>query len=157
MLLTTALSSFKGDGGPRLYTTEIATAAQQIAAQHGTAQAGAGIVAATGGNTAVSGGTVTGGALRHSQCLLVLRVAGVHLHRRLVIALGLVQPAPLEADGSLQEVPEDLWHIQTEEGAIPDTLSEDVLYEIHVLVQDGGTFDLSENEKEIKVSVVAAQ
>nr|WP_195587151.1 hypothetical protein [uncultured Blautia sp.] len=61
------------------------------------------------------------------------------------------------ADGSLQEMPADLWHIQTEEGAIPDTLSEDVLYEIHVLVQDGGTFDLSENEKEIKVSVVAAQ
>ena len=61
------------------------------------------------------------------------------------------------ADGSLQEVPADLWHIQTEEGAIPDTLAEDVLYEIHVLVQDGGTFDLSENEKEIKVSVVAAQ
>ena len=61
------------------------------------------------------------------------------------------------ADGSLQEVPADLWHIQTEEGAIPDTLSEDVLYEIHVLLQDGGTFDLSENEKEIKVSVVTAQ
>lgn len=61
------------------------------------------------------------------------------------------------ADGSLQEMPADLWHIQTEEEAIPDTLSEDVLYEIHVLVQDGGTFDLSENEKEIKVSVVAAQ
>ena len=61
------------------------------------------------------------------------------------------------ADGSLQEMPADLWHIQTEEGAIPDTLSEDVLYEIHVLVQDGGTFDLSENEKEIKVSVVTAQ
>ena len=61
------------------------------------------------------------------------------------------------ADGSLQEMPADLWHIQTEEGAIPDTLAEDVLYEIHVLVQDGGTFDLSENEKEIKVSVVTAQ
>ena len=61
------------------------------------------------------------------------------------------------ADGSLQEVPADLWHIQTEEGEIPDTLSEDVLYEIHVLVQDGGTFDLNENEKEIKVSVVTAQ
>ena len=61
------------------------------------------------------------------------------------------------ADGSLQEVPADLWHIQTEEGVIPGTLSEDVLYEIHVLVQDGGTFDLSENEKEIKVSVVTAQ
>ena len=61
------------------------------------------------------------------------------------------------ADGSLQEMPADLWHIQTEEGAILDTLAEDVLYEIHVLVQDGGTFDLSENEKEIKVSVVTAQ
>lgn len=60
-------------------------------------------------------------------------------------------------DGSLQEVPADLWHIQTEEGEIPDTLSEDVLYEIHVLVQDGGTFDLSETEKEIKISVVPVQ
>ena len=60
-------------------------------------------------------------------------------------------------DGSLQEVPADLWHIQTEKGEIPDTLSEDVLYEIHVLVQDGGTFDLCENEKEIKISVVPVQ
>ena len=60
-------------------------------------------------------------------------------------------------DGSLQEVPADLWHIQTEEGEIPDTLSEDVLYEIHVLVQDGGTFDLCETEKEIKISVVPVQ
>ena len=60
-------------------------------------------------------------------------------------------------DGSLREVPADLWHIQTEKGEIPDTLSEDVLYEIHVLVQDGGTFDLCENEKEIKISVVPVQ
>lgn len=54
-------------------------------------------------------------------------------------------------------MPKDLWHIQTESGEIPDSLSEDVLYEVHVLVQDGGTFDLSENEKEIKISVVPAQ
>ena len=45
---------------------------------------------------------------------------------------------------------EDLWHIQTEEGAIPDTLSEDVLYEIHVLVQDGGISDLSEMRRKSK-------
>lgn len=62
-----------------------------------------------------------------------------------------------DADGTLKEVPKDLWHIQTESGEIPDSLSEDVLYEVHVLVQDGGTFDLSENEKEIKISVVPVQ
>lgn len=62
-----------------------------------------------------------------------------------------------DADGTLKEVPKDLWHIQTESGEIPDSLSGDVLYEVHVLVQDGGTFDLSENEKEIKISVVPAQ
>ena len=62
-----------------------------------------------------------------------------------------------DADGTLKEVPKDLWHIQTESGEIPDSLSEDVLYEVHVLVQDGDTFDLSENEKEIKISVVPAQ
>lgn len=62
-----------------------------------------------------------------------------------------------DADGTLKEVPKDLWHIQTESGEIPDSLSEDVLYEVHVLVQNGGTFDLSENEKEIKISVVPAQ
>ena len=62
-----------------------------------------------------------------------------------------------DADGTLKEVPKDLWYIQTESGEIPDSLSEDVLYEVHVLVQDGGTFDLSENEKEIKISVVPVQ
>ena len=62
-------------------------------------------------------------------------------------------------DGTLKEVPQDLWHIQTESGETPETLSEDVLYELHVSVQDGGDFDLSENEdeKEIKISVVPVQ
>ena len=62
-------------------------------------------------------------------------------------------------DGTLKEVPQDLWHIQTESGETPETLSEDVLYEVHVSVQDGGDFDLSENEdeKEIKISVVTVQ
>ena len=57
-------------------------------------------------------------------------------------------------DGTLKEVPEEKWHIQTEDGEIPDTLSEDVLYEIHMTVEDGGDFDLSETEKEIKISAV---
>ena len=57
-------------------------------------------------------------------------------------------------DGTLKEVPEEKWHIQTEDGEIPDTLSEDVLYEVHMTVEDGGDFDLSETEKEIKISAV---
>ena len=57
-------------------------------------------------------------------------------------------------DGTLQEVPAELWHIQTEAGETPDTLSEDVLYEVHVTVEDGGAFDLSDTEKEIKASVI---
>ena len=58
------------------------------------------------------------------------------------------------ADGTLKEVPEEKWHIQTEDGETPDTLSEDVLYEVHMTVEDSGDFDLSETEKEIKISAV---
>lgn len=57
-------------------------------------------------------------------------------------------------DGTLKEVPEEKWHIQTEDGETPDTLSEDVLYEVHMTVEDSGDFDLSETEKEIKISAV---
>ena len=57
-------------------------------------------------------------------------------------------------DGTLKEVPAEKWHIQTEDGETPDTLSEDVLYEVHITVEDGGDFDLSETEKEIKISAV---
>ena len=58
------------------------------------------------------------------------------------------------ADGTLKEVPAEKWHIQTENGETPDTLSEDVLYEVHMTVEDSGDFDLSETEKEIKISAV---
>ena len=57
-------------------------------------------------------------------------------------------------DGTLKEVPAEKWHIQTEDGETPDILSEDVLYEVHMTVEDSGDFDLSETEKEIKISAV---
>ena len=57
-------------------------------------------------------------------------------------------------DGTLKEVPEEKWHIQTEDGETPDMLTEDILYEVHMTVEDGGDFDLSETEKEIKISAV---
>ena len=38
-----------------------------------------------------------------------------------------------------------------------DTLADGTLYELRVSVADGGAFDLSEAEKEIKISVVLAK
>ena len=58
------------------------------------------------------------------------------------------------ADGKLAEVSKELWSITDETGAAVDTLSDGTLYELRVSVADGGTFDLSETEKEIKISVV---
>lgn len=58
------------------------------------------------------------------------------------------------SDGTLQEVPAEQWHIQTESGETPDTLNGEELYEVHATVEDNGAFDLSETEKEIKISAV---
>ena len=43
------------------------------------------------------------------------------------------------------------------QAAAVDTLSDGTLYELRVSVADGGAFDLSETEKEIKISVVLAK
>ena len=61
------------------------------------------------------------------------------------------------ADGKLAEVGKELWSITDETGAAVDTLSDGTLYELRVSVADGGAFDLSEAEKEIKISVVLAK
>ena len=61
------------------------------------------------------------------------------------------------ADGKLAEVSKELWTITDEAGAAVDTLADGTLYELRVSVADGGAFDLSEAEKEIKISVVLAK
>ena len=61
------------------------------------------------------------------------------------------------ADGKLAEVDNALWSITDEAGAAVDTLSDGTLYELRVSVADGSAFDLSEAEKEIKISVVLAK
>ena len=61
------------------------------------------------------------------------------------------------ADGKLAEVSKELWSITDEAGSAVDTLSDGTLYELRVSVADGGAFDLSEAEKEIKISVVLAK
>lgn len=59
-----------------------------------------------------------------------------------------------DKENKLKEVPAELWHIQEEDGTLPDKLTEDTLYEVHVMVEDGGEFDLSDTEKEIKIAVI---
>ena len=61
------------------------------------------------------------------------------------------------ADGKLAEVGKELWSITDEAGSAVDTLSDGTLYELRVSVADGSAFDLSEAEKEIKISVVLAK
>ena len=61
------------------------------------------------------------------------------------------------ADGKLAEVSKELWTITDEAGTGVDTLAGGTLYELRVSVADGGAFDLSEAEKEIKISVVLAK
>ena len=61
------------------------------------------------------------------------------------------------ADGTLAEVSNELWSITDEAGSAVDTFSAGALYELRVSVADGGALDLSETEKEIKISVVLAK
>ena len=58
------------------------------------------------------------------------------------------------ADGKLAKVASELWLITDETGAAVTELTDGVLYELRVTVADGGDFDLSETEKEIKLSIV---
>ena len=58
------------------------------------------------------------------------------------------------ADGKLAKAASELWSITDETGAAVTELTDGVLYELRVTVADGGEFDLSETEKEIKLSIV---
>ena len=58
------------------------------------------------------------------------------------------------ADGKLVKAASELWSITDENGAAVTELTDGVLYELRVTVADGGEFDLSETEKEIKLSIV---
>ena len=58
------------------------------------------------------------------------------------------------ADGKLAKVASELWSITDETGATVTELTDGVLYDLRVTVADGGELDLSEMEKEIKLSIV---
>ena len=59
-----------------------------------------------------------------------------------------------EGENRFSEVPGGFWRVRGEDGTLPDKLTEDTLYEVHVMVEDGGEFDLSDTEKEIKIAVI---
>ena len=84
----------------------------------------------------------------HPNTTVAIRMKGIS------VETGSLKLYAYGTDGTLKEVPEEKWHIQTEDGETPDPLSEDVLYEVHMTVEDSGDFDLSETEKEIKISAV---
>ena len=58
------------------------------------------------------------------------------------------------SDGKLAQVAPELWTITTEDGQLAAELTDGELYEVRVRVVDGDVLDLSEAQKEIKVSVV---
>ena len=58
------------------------------------------------------------------------------------------------ADGKLAPVAPELWKIVTEDGQTAAELTDGTPYEVRVTVQDGGSFDLSEAERAIKIAVV---
>ena len=58
------------------------------------------------------------------------------------------------ADGRLTQVADDLWALTDEAGQAVTELTNGTLYEVRVTVADGGAFDLSEAEKDVKLSVV---
>ena len=57
-------------------------------------------------------------------------------------------------DDRLTQVPAKLWSLTDENGAAVTELTDGTLYELRVTVADGGALDLSEMEKEIRLSVV---
>ena len=61
------------------------------------------------------------------------------------------------ADNKLSKVASELWKITDENGEAITDLTNGVLYELRVTVADGGELDLSEAEREIKISVVCGK
>ena len=61
------------------------------------------------------------------------------------------------ADDKLSKVASELWKITDENGEAITDLTNGVLYELRVTVADGGELDLSEAEREIKISVVCGK
>ena len=58
------------------------------------------------------------------------------------------------ADGKLTRIADELWNVTDEAGQTMTALTDGTLYEVRITVADGGNFDLSDAEKDVKLSIV---
>ena len=58
------------------------------------------------------------------------------------------------ADGKLTRIADELWNVTDEAGQVMTALTDGTLYEVRITVADGGNFDLSDAEKDVKLSIV---
>ena len=102
-----------------------------------------------------------GGQGAVASWLNTVSVRNVHPNTRVAIRMNNLTGNAAElalyaygADGKLAPVAPELWKIVTEDGQTAAELTDGTLYEVRVTVQDGGSFDLSEAERAIKIAVV---
>ena len=108
--------------------------------------------------------TADGGANNVASWLNTVAVRSVHPNTTVAFRMNNLSGNASEfvlyaygADGKLQQIASELWSITDENGQAVETLEDGALYELRVIVADGGAFDLNEAERTLKVSVVLAK
>ena len=108
--------------------------------------------------------TADGGANNVASWLNTVAVRSVHPNTTVAFRMNNLSGNASEfalyaygADGKLQQIAPELWSITDENGQAIETLEDGALYELRVIVADGGAFDLNEAERTIKVSAVLAK
>lgn len=93
-------------------------------------------------------------------------ISAVNVHPNTTVALrmndlsGAVKDLKLFAltpEGTLQQLPDDLWLLRTEDGETPETLEDGTLYELWVMASDDGGFDLDDGARSLTIRVVLAR
>ena len=93
-------------------------------------------------------------------------ISAVNVHPNTTVALrmndlsGAVKDLKLFAltpEGTLQQLPDDLWLLRTEDGETPETLEDGTLYELWVTASDDGGFDLDDGARSLTIRVVLAR
>ena len=105
--------------------------------------------------------TADGGEGRVARWLNTAAVRNVHPNTTVAFRMNNLSGAASDlklyaygADGKLTRVADELWNVTDEAGQVMTALTDGTLYEVRITVADGGNFDLSDAEKDIKLSIV---
>ena len=105
--------------------------------------------------------TADGGEGRVASWLNTAAVRNVHPNTTVAFRMNNLSGAASDlklyaygADGKLTRVADELWNVTDEAGQVMTALTDGTLYEVRITVADGGNFDLSDAEKDIKLSIV---